>query len=225
MTGFDAWSNGRGGWCNSVAISQKFVGVGQTFAASNDYNSWRRLHGQWGRHDGLAANHRDIRRDRLENGSPSFKQRCGCRRLLSGSVLAPHSSCLASSPYKIGQAYWALATRRALDLLRRRRHGLAIGQSLGEVSELEGRSMPPPAAAEELELFEQLREGLALLPSDQAEVCCLRFLESLSYEQIAAELDVTVNHVGVLLHCAKVSLQNRLAAFAPVSRGEREVIK
>jgi len=118
-----------------------------------------------------------------------------------------------------------LATRRALDLLRRRRHGLAIGQSLGEVSELEGRSMPPPAAAEELELFEQLREGLALLPSDQAEVCCLRFLESLSYEQIAAELDVTVNHVGVLLHCAKVSLQNRLAAFAPVSRGEREVIK
>ena len=77
--------------------------------------------------------------------------------------------------------------------------------------------MPPPAVAEENELFHQLREGLAELPADQAEACCLRFLESLSYEQIADELDVTVNHVGVLLHRAKLSLKNRLAAFAPVS--------
>ncbi len=110
-----------------------------------------------------------------------------------------------------------LATRRALDRLRKRKSDGLVSIGLDEALEQAGRSMPPPAVAEENELFHQLREGLAELPADQAEACCLRFLESLSYEQIADELDVTVNHVGVLLHRAKLSLKNRLAAFAPVS--------
>ena len=76
----------------------------------------------------------------------------------------------------------------------------------------------PSDSAEERELFDRLREGLAGLPADQAEACCLRFLEGFSYEEIAAELQLTVNHVGVLLHRARASLQVRLAAFAPASQ-------
>ena len=39
------------------------------------------------------------------------------------------------------------------------------------------------------------------------EACCLRFLEDLSYGEIAEELKITVNHVGVLLNRAKVALR------------------
>jgi len=116
-----------------------------------------------------------------------------------------------------------LATRRALDRLRKRKNDGANLIGLDKALEVAGRSMAPPAVAEENELFQQLREGLAELPSDQAEACCLRFLENLSYEQIAVELEVTVSHVGVLLHRAKLSLKDRLSAFAPV--GHEEVNK
>ena len=111
-----------------------------------------------------------------------------------------------------------LATARALDHLRKRRRDRAQPLPVGGSSELEGRARQPPAVAEERELFNRLRDGLASLPRDQAEACCLRFLEDFSYEQIAEELRVTVNHVGVLLHRAKAALQTQLSAFAPTSK-------
>lgn len=67
--------------------------------------------------------------------------------------------------------------------------------------------------AEENELFDHLRRALAKMPADQADACCLRFLEMMSYEEIADELGLTVNHVGVLLHRAKSALQTQLADF------------
>jgi RNA polymerase sigma-70 factor (ECF subfamily) len=108
-----------------------------------------------------------------------------------------------------------LATSRALDHLRKRRRNSALSLSAGDSCELEGRIRRPPAVAEERELFDRLRDGLASLPPDQAEACCMRFLEDFSYEQIADELGVTVNHVGVLLHRARRDLQKQLAAFSP----------
>lgn len=115
-----------------------------------------------------------------------------------------------------------LATARALDQLRKRMRTAVVSLPAEATTKLSGQ-LPPPAAAEENELFDQLRAELAALPSDQAEVCCLRFLESFSYEQIADELGLTINHVGVLLHRAKSALQNSLAAFAPTGRNKREV--
>jgi RNA polymerase sigma factor (sigma-70 family) len=56
---------------------------------------------------------------------------------------------------------------------------------------------------------------LADLDGPQAQVFCLACLEGFSYEQIAEELGVTVNHVGVLLHRARSSLQERLSAHRP----------
>jgi RNA polymerase sigma-70 factor (ECF subfamily) len=115
-----------------------------------------------------------------------------------------------------------LATARALDHLRKRMR--AATKSLWDrgLGELASPVRPPSSIAEENELFDQLRSALAALPPDQAEVCCLRYLEEMSYEQISEQLGATVNHVGVLLHRAKSSLQVRLAAFAPVACDKTE---
>ncbi len=86
---------------------------------------------------------------------------------------------------------------------------------IGGTSELDGRERQPPAIAQEREFIARLRDALASLPPEQAEACCLRFLEEFSYREIAEELRVTVNQVGVLLHRAKAALQTHLAEFAP----------
>lgn len=116
-----------------------------------------------------------------------------------------------------------LATARALDHLRRRRRSVVSPLPTESAGGLEDGSMSPAESAHERELFQRLREGLSELPGDQAEACCLRFLEGFSYEEIADDLGVTVNHVGVLLHRAKALLQSRLAAFAPANRVEGEL--
>ena len=115
-----------------------------------------------------------------------------------------------------------LATVRALDQLRKQMRNSTVQLSVDGADEVPCQRTSPSAMAEQNELLDQLRSTLAAMPPDQAEVCCLRFLENLSYEQIAEELGLTVNHVGVLLHRAKSLLQIRLAAFAPVTHYQAE---
>jgi RNA polymerase sigma factor (sigma-70 family) len=114
-----------------------------------------------------------------------------------------------------------LATVRALDHLRRQARKTAV--PLLEQRSIE-RTRLPSTVAEENELFDRLRSTLATMPADQAATCCLRFLERLSYDEISEQLGVTVNHVGVLLHRAKSTLQTELAEFRPAvhSRAEAE---
>ena len=108
-----------------------------------------------------------------------------------------------------------LATARALDHLRKRMRKSSLQMSVGDLPEVVDDARQPPAVAEGNEQFEQLREALAALPKQQAEACCLRFLEDHSNGQIAEELNVTANHVGVLLNRAKASLRKRLTTFPP----------
>jgi RNA polymerase sigma-70 factor (ECF subfamily) len=78
----------------------------------------------------------------------------------------------------------------------------------------------PSRIAEAAELGEHLRDALARLDARQAEVFCLACLEGFDYRQIAAQLGVTINHVGVLLNRAKSSLRERLRAHAPAPSAE-----
>lgn len=110
-----------------------------------------------------------------------------------------------------------LATAKSLDRLRRKFRSTAEPLPAGDSSGIVGDVRTPATMAEERELVAHLREALAQLPREQAEACCLRFLEELSYEQIADELGVTINHVGVLLHRARGALRERLATFAPTA--------
>jgi RNA polymerase sigma-70 factor (ECF subfamily) len=106
-----------------------------------------------------------------------------------------------------------LATVRALDLMRDRYRRRDRCEPLSEAAEATGREPLPEQHAQAAELTEQLRAALAELPAQQAQVFCHRWLDGLSYEQIAEQLDLDTNSVGVLLHRARRRLQQLLVRF------------
>ena len=85
-------------------------------------------------------------------------------------------------------------------------------------------TLPDPATAPEADPSARLarRETthralalLATLPERQQEVLRLRFQEGLSYREIAGVQQLTVSHVGVLIHNAMKTLRARLADARP----------
>src|SRR5262245_42165193 len=98
-----------------------------------------------------------------------------------------------------------MAVRRALDRLRRRRVGVSV----------DGLAVPDPGGGPEAEavgreLADRLQAGVARLPPRQAEVFCLRFLNELSYDEIAAGLGIRREAVAVALHEARARLRAHL---------------
>jgi RNA polymerase sigma-70 factor (ECF subfamily) len=65
----------------------------------------------------------------------------------------------------------------------------------------------PHQQAERQELLEKVRQSLSELPPQEAQVFSLRYLNDMSYRQIAEQLGITTNSVGVLLHRARARLQ------------------
>ncbi len=108
-----------------------------------------------------------------------------------------------------------LATVRALDHLRQRQRESSRLTTLPEESAIDGKGVGPVQAAQASELAEHLRTALAELDVQQAQVFCLACLEGLSYQDVAKLLGISVNHVGVLLHRARSSLQERLQCHLP----------
>jgi RNA polymerase sigma-70 factor (ECF subfamily) len=103
-----------------------------------------------------------------------------------------------------------LATTRAIDRLRQRgrqerpREGGAGGKT--------GGAADPAGQAQAQELVGQLRAAIGQLPRQEARVFCLRYLNEMSYGQIARELCIGINAVGVALYRAKAKLREALGA-------------
>jgi RNA polymerase sigma-70 factor (ECF subfamily) len=114
-----------------------------------------------------------------------------------------------------------LATTRALDLLRRRGRDRGRCPAPAEWDLVPSGSPGPVERAEAAELAGRLRQALAQLPERQAEVFCLRCVNELSYEEIAAELAISVTAVGVNLHRARARLSQLLAGSWPENCGLR----
>ncbi|MCA9071909.1 MAG: sigma-70 family RNA polymerase sigma factor, partial [Planctomycetaceae bacterium] len=94
-----------------------------------------------------------------------------------------------------------LATTCALAKLRQRR--------CGESSSLAGlisQENPPGEILERKELLEQLRDAIAKLPTREAEVFCLRYLEDLELEEITQTLNVPYAAVTSAIYRAKKRL-------------------
>jgi RNA polymerase sigma-70 factor (ECF subfamily) len=103
-----------------------------------------------------------------------------------------------------------MAAARAVDRLRER-YRRGPPRPANDWNALGSPAPEPSRAAEDAELSEQLRQALARLPAQQAEVFCLHCLEGWSYQDVARQLGVTVNAVGVLLHRARRQLRAWLA--------------
>lgn len=101
-----------------------------------------------------------------------------------------------------------LATRRALDRLRRRKR----------LQPLDDRHTSSDAAPEEVatarELASRLRAAVAELPDREASVFSLRHFGEMSNTEIAEVLGISTDAVGVALHKARA----RLKRLLPVER-------
>jgi RNA polymerase sigma-70 factor (ECF subfamily) len=107
-----------------------------------------------------------------------------------------------------------LATTRAIDRLRQRGRQERRQTELPEGSDDEmGSHRPDPARQiQTQELAGQLREAIGRLPPQEANVFCLRYLNDMSYRQIARELNIRSSAVGVALYRAKARLRAALGA-------------
>ncbi|HEV3143925.1 MAG TPA: sigma-70 family RNA polymerase sigma factor [Gemmataceae bacterium] len=118
-----------------------------------------------------------------------------------------------------------LGTARALELLRQRlRQQQRLRPLVADVAALSNMSQPDQAAALN-ELGEELRHALAQLEARQAEVFCLACLDGFSYAEIAEQLGLTVNHVGVLLNRARLALRERLRRHEPARARRNEEVE
>jgi RNA polymerase sigma-70 factor (ECF subfamily) len=112
-----------------------------------------------------------------------------------------------------------LATTRAVDRLRQRGRlqRYCAGSQAGP--ETVGHEPDPAGCAQTQELADRLRAAIGRLPPQEASVFCLRYLNDMSYGQIARELKVGINVVGVALYRAKARLRKALDA-APTQEDE-----
>lgn len=104
-----------------------------------------------------------------------------------------------------------LATTRAIDRLRQRGRQERPAGEEGRAREFRGPG-DPHGEAQTQELVEQLREAIGQLPAQEAKVFCLRYLNEMSYRQIARELSIGISAVGVSLHRARARLRAALGA-------------
>lgn len=94
-----------------------------------------------------------------------------------------------------------LATCRALDRLRRRRHTVPL-----DGSEPAGVADGPEEAALEQELIDRLRAAIGQLPAREGEVFCLHHFEDLNADKIAEVLDTSRGAVANALYKARARL-------------------
>jgi RNA polymerase sigma-70 factor (ECF subfamily) len=108
-----------------------------------------------------------------------------------------------------------IATTRALDHLRRRHRSAARLVQLPDQPPADPSAPDPADLICGGELAAALRAALTDIDPQQAEVFCLVCLEGLSNTDAAAQLGITANHAGVLLHRARAALREHLATFDP----------
>jgi len=114
-----------------------------------------------------------------------------------------------------------LATRRALDRLRRGRAHASRMQPDQDLSFVPASTLGPDAHAISGELVERLKRELSRLPDRQAEAFWLLSVEQMSYEEIGEQLGVDANQVGVLVHRARHRLRDWLRDLKPIGRDTR----
>ena len=117
---------------------------------------------------------------------------------------------------------YRLASNACVDLLRReQRHKAAAGPSLndGEVYiDIADDAPSPQTMAERSELREQIEQGLRSLTPEHRQVLILREMHQLSYDEIAAVLELDTGTVKSRISRARKQLRNfllRSGNFSP----------
>lgn len=87
---------------------------------------------------------------------------------------------------------------------------MTINSDAPALAELRSRDGSPEHRALLSEQHQRIEEQIAKLPKMEQEVVLLRLGQGLSYKQIADITDLSVSHVGVLLHQAVIRLKKSI---------------
>ena len=107
-----------------------------------------------------------------------------------------------------------LATRRAIDQLRRRQRKPAASWDVEHVCD-SAQSAEQQVSFQEL--VERVRGEMVNMPDRQAEAFWLVCVEERTYEEVAQQMGVQRNAVGVLVHRARQHLRSKLKSVKSVS--------
>ncbi len=146
-----------------------------------------------------------------------------CRRLLNSAPLAEDAAQEAFmrayrsfDSYDSQQPFWqwiaAIANNHCVDLLRRSsRMAKLFGDEEAELELLESTDKPVLTQLIDAKDTSALNAAIAQLPDKYRVPIVLAYFNDSSYDQIAADLSISRNHVGVLLLRAKQHLRSCLA--------------
>ena len=118
------------------------------------------------------------------------------------------ASNIPAEPAALRAWLFTAVRNRCIDVLRKEKRMTAL-------AELDASVPAPPASnpAQRIEAADDARHALAALdalPTLQRDALRLRFSGGLSYKQIAAAMDKSVSHVGVLIHEGLATLRQQL---------------
>lgn len=108
-----------------------------------------------------------------------------------------------------------IATARALESLRKRYQDKKRNEREVHLEDVDISAPDPSQGALNREFANDVRKALMMIDEQQAEVFCLIAFEEFSYREAARQLNLSVSHVGVLLHRAKIELRGILPAHTP----------
>jgi len=109
----------------------------------------------------------------------------------------------------------SIATARALEQLRKRYRDTNRNEEWSDVPVIDQHAIEPGQGVLDEEVANDILRALTQIDKQQAEAFCLIAIEEFSYREAATQLDISISHVGVLLHRAKCELQNLLLHHAP----------
>ena len=115
---------------------------------------------------------------------------------------------------KLSTWLYAIASRLCLTRLHSSERSM-IRQGEEGLIRLAHPASGPDGALEQSELETALHRAISELPDERRIVVVLRDLEGLSYEEIAAALDIELGTVRSRLHRARMDLKDKLERFLP----------
>lgn len=149
-----------------------------------------------------------------------------CRRLLISNQLAEDATqetfmraYKSFGKFDAEKPFWhwiaSIANNHCIDVLRNRnRTDQLFGDETEELADVVSSDKPVLSTLIAVEEFDTLNSAVAELPDKYRVPLVLAYFHDASYEEIAETLNVSRNHVGVLLLRAKQHLRTSLAGVS-----------
>ena len=148
-----------------------------------------------------------------------------CRKLLNSPPLAEDATqetfmraYRSFDKYNSDQPFWqwiaSIANHHCIDVLRQgNKQPHLFGEEESELAQLESGDKEAATVLIDAENTDALVAAIAELPDKYRIPLVLAYFNELSYDEIASDLDISRNHVGVLLLRAKQQLRGSLTGL------------